>query len=252
MDLELSGKTAIVVGASRGLGREIALGLAREGSSVGIVGRNRAALEDTLTAMGGQTSGHWSIQMDLMEEGAPSRLGAGINEQAKRVDILIHNLGGTLSVKGPFCSIHDWRKVWRLNFEIAVELNSQFIPLMQERKWGRVIHISSVAAILSRGALPYCSVKAALNAYTKNLGCTVAPDNVVVTAIMPGAIKSEHGPWAETKKKAPKAVEDFLANRIAVRRFASPQEISEFVTFLASEQASFFAGAVLPVDGGSW
>jgi len=252
MELNLTRKTAVVIGASRGLGREIALGLAREGASVCIIGRNSAALDDALAAMGGKACGHWAIQVDLMEEDAPSWLAARIGEQGKGVDILVHNLGGTLNVKGPFCAIHDWRRVWRLNFEIAVELNSRFIPLMQERKWGRVIHVSSIASILSRGALPYCAAKAALNAYTRNLGCTVAPDNVAITAVMPGAIEYGHGPWAEAKKKAPKVVEEFLANRIAVRRFASPQEISEFVLFLASEQASFFAGAVLPIDGGSW
>ena len=249
MDLGLCGKKAAVIGGSRGLGREIALGLAREGASVGIVGLHGPALEETICAMGGSIDGHWAIQMDLMEEGAPTRLVAQIVEQNGTVDIVVHNLGGTLNISDSFCTIFDWRRVWRLNFEIAVELNALLIPPMQRRKWGRVIHVSSVAAVLSRGALPYCSVKAALNAYTRNIGCTVAPDNVVVTAVMPGVMGYQNGSWAE---KDPGIVEDFLKNRIAARRFATPKEISEFVLFLASEHASFFFGSIIPIDGGSW
>ena len=252
MDLNLTGKTAVVIGGSRGLGREIALGLAREGASVGIIGRNESALDDTLAEMGGNIRGHWAVEIDLVEEGAPVRLVKHFGECGKSIDILVHNLGGTLNVREPFCSVRDWRRVWRLNFEVAAELNALLIPSMQKRKWGRVIHISSAAAASPFGALPYCSVKAALNAYTRNLGFTVAPDNVVITAVMPGAIEYEYGSWAEMKKKDPQVVEDFLKNRIAARRFATTREISEFVLFLASEQASFFAGAVLPVDGGSW
>lgn len=249
MNLSLDDKKAVVIGGSRGLGREIALGLAREGASVGIIGRHKNDLDETINIISDGIRSHWAIQIDLMEEGMPSRLAKQIIEQYGPVDIIVHNLGGTLNVNDPFCSIYEWRKVWRLNFEIAVELNTLFIPIMQKRKWGRVIHISSVAAVLSRGALPYCSIKAALNAYTKNIGCAVAPDNVVVAAVMPGVIEYQYGPWAG---KDDIIINDFLKNRIAAKRFSKPKEISEFIVFLASENASFFFGSIIPVDGGSW
>ena len=123
---------------------------------------------------------------------------------------------------------------------------------MQQRKWGRVVHISSIAANLSRGAVAYCTVKAALNAYTKNLGCTVASDGVVVTAVMPGAIRHEGSHWDKVAQENPERVANFLEQRLAIKRFASVDEVSDLVVFLCSEKASFLTGSVLPIDGGSY
>lgn len=245
------GKSALVVGASRGLGRSIALALAKEGVQVGAVARTKGDILSVVTEMGGESKGHWGIIQDLVPDEAPTRIVEETLAQGRTIDILIHNLGGTLAVRDPFCSLEEWRKVWRLNLEIAVELNRYLIPRMQQRKWGRVVHISSIAATLSRGALAYCAVKAAVNAYTKNLGATVAPDGVVVTAVMPGAISYPGSHWDKQTKEKPEMVANYLEQRMAIKRFANLDEISSFVVFLCSEKASFFTGSVLPIDGGS-
>jgi len=252
MNLGIQGKSALIVGASRGLGREIALSLAQEGAKVGVIARTESDIFSLVTAMGGESQGHWGLTRDLIPDGVPTDVAEYIIAQGHNIDILIHNLGGTLAVRDPFCTIEDWRKVWRLNMEIAVELNRHLIPVMQQKKWGRVIHISSIAATLARGAIAYGSVKAALNAYTRNLGCTVAPDGVVVTAIMPGALRHEGSHWDKMTAEKPEMVANYLEQRMAIKRFASIQEISDFVVFLCSESASFCTGAVIPIDGGSW
>ena len=251
MQLGLQGKSALVVGASRGLGRQIALTLAQEGTQVGVVARTEVDIINLVAEMGGESQGHWGITKDLVPDNAPSELVEQIHSQGKKIDILVHNLGGTLGVRDAFCSVSEWRSVWRLNFEIAAELNRSLIPPMQQRKWGRVVHISSIAANLSRGAVAYCAVKAALNAYTKNLGCTVASDGVVVTAVMPGAIRHEGSHWDKVAQENPERVANFLEQRLAIKRFARVDEISNFVVFLCSEKASFLTGSVLPIDGGS-
>jgi NAD(P)-dependent dehydrogenase (short-subunit alcohol dehydrogenase family) len=252
MNLGIQGKSALIVGASRGLGREIALSLAQEGAKVGVIARTKSDILSLVTEMGGENQGHWGLAKDLIPDGVPTAVAQDILAQGQNIDILIHNLGGTLAVRDPFCPIEDWRKVLRLNFEIAVELNRQLIPAMQNRKWGRVIHISSIAATLTRGSLPYCSVKAALNAYARNLGCAVASDGVVVTALMPGAIRHEGSHWDKMTEEKPEMVANYLEQRMAIKRFASLKEISDFVVFLCSESASFCTGAVIPIDGGSW
>jgi len=252
MELGLKGKSALVVGASRGLGREIALTLAQEGVQVGVVARTEADIISLVAQMGGEAKGHWGIAKDLVPENAPTQMAEEMLSQGKSIDILIHNLGGTLAVRDPFCTVAEWRSVWRLNFEIAAELNRHLIPPMQQRQWGRVVHISSIAATLSRGAVAYCAVKAALNAYTRNLGCTVASDGVVLTSVMPGAIRHEGSHWEKMSQEKPEMVANYLEQRMAIKRFAHLNEITDFVVFLCSESASFFAGAVLPVDGGSW
>jgi len=251
MKLEIVGKSALVVGASRGLGRVIALTLAQEGAQVGVVSRTEVDIISLVAEMGGETKGHWGIVKDLVPDNAPTQMVEEINSQTRQIDILIHNLGGTLGIRNPFCTVDEWRSVWRLNFEIATELNRQIIPRMQERKWGRVVHISSTAATLSRGAVAYCAVKAALNAYTKNLGATVAPDGVVLTAVMPGAIRYPGSHWDKQTQEQPEMVANYLEQRMAIKRFATLDEISSFVVFLCSEKASFFTGSVLPIDGGS-
>jgi 3-oxoacyl-[acyl-carrier protein] reductase len=252
MQLGLAGKSALVVGASRGLGRAIALTLAREGAQVGGVARTETDILSLVEEMGGEAKRHWGIVKDLVPDNAPTQMIEEIQSRNQPIDILIYNLGGTLGVRDPFCSVEEWRSVWRLNFEIAAEINRHLIPPMQQRQWGRVVQISSIAATLSRGSVAYCAVKAALNAYTQNLGCTVAPDGVVVTAVMPGAIRQKGSHWDKVAKDNPEGVAAYLEQRMAIKRFANPGEISEFVVFLCSEQASFFTGAVLPIDGGSW
>ncbi|MEZ2249089.1 SDR family NAD(P)-dependent oxidoreductase [Microcoleus sp.] len=252
MHLRIEGKSALVVGASRGLGREIALTLAQEGVQVGVVARTEADIISLVEEMGGEAKGHWGIAKDLVPDRAPTQLIEEIQSANKQIDIIIHNLGGTLAIRDPFCTVTEWRSVWRLNFEIAAELNRYLIPPMQQRRWGRVVHISSIAANLSRGAVAYCAVKAALNAYTRNLGCTVASDGVVITSVMPGAIRHEGSHWEKMSQEKPEMVANYLEQRLAIRRFADLNEITHFVLFLCSESASFFTGAVLPVDGGSW
>ena len=252
MQLELQGKSALVVGASRGLGRAIAITLAQEGAQVGVVARKEADIISLVAEMGGETKGHWGLLKDLVPDNAPTQMFEEIQSCGRHIDILIHNLGGTLGIRDPFCTVTDWRSVWRLNFEIAVELNRYLIPPMQQRRWGRVVHISSIAATLTRGAVAYCAVKAALNAYTHNLGCTVAPDGVVVTAVMPGAIRYPGSHWDKQSQEKPEMVATYLEQRIAIKRFAEQEEITDFVVFLCSPKASFFTGAVLPIDGGSW
>ncbi|MCS6814504.1 MAG: SDR family oxidoreductase [Cyanobacteria bacterium] len=252
MNLGLEGKSALVVGASRGLGRAIALGLAAEGAQVGVVGRTAADITSLVAEMSQTSHGHWGLARDLMPDNAPTQFAQDLQSYTDRVDILVHNLGGTLGVRDPFCSVDEWRAVWRLNFEIAAELNRCLVPAMQQRQWGRVVHISSIAATLSRGSVAYCAVKAALNAYTKNLGCTVAPDGVVISAVMPGVIRHPGSHWDQVAINDPDRVQNFLNNRIAIQRFAAPSEISNMVIFLCSEQAAFMPGAVVPIDGGSW
>ena len=252
MELGIAGKTALVTGASRGLGREIALGLAREGARVAVVARSEADLATLVTQMGGAEGGHLAVALDLMPEGAPSALTEELSASLGPLDIVVHNLGGTLDVRDPLAALEDWRSVWRLNLEIAIEMNRVLIPAMQGRKWGRVLHVSSLAAVRSGGSVPYSTVKAALNAYVAGLGRVVATDNVVVTAVMPGPIVTPGGHWERVARDDPEGAQAFLAQRIAAGRFGTPEEVSDFVTFLCSERASFFAGAILPIDGGAW
>jgi NAD(P)-dependent dehydrogenase (short-subunit alcohol dehydrogenase family) len=250
MDLKIDGKLALVTAAGRGLGRSIAINLAREGARVAVVARTQSDIDTLVEDMGGTAAGHFGISLDLVEEGAPNRLLDTVETEMGPIDIAVHNLGGTLDIRDPYCSIEDWRSIWRMNVEVALELNLRLLPAMQSRKWGRVVHISSIAATENQGPVPYCSVKAALTAYTRSMGRIVSPDGVIMTAVLPGAIYTEGGYWDWASRERPDHVKTYLADRMAIHRFGKPDEIGAMVAFLCSEHASFAVGSVVPVDGG--
>ena len=251
MDLGLKDKYALITGAGRGLGNATAKCLAREGCKVAVVSRTAADIDKLVEELGGQKAGHLGIHMDLIPDGAPAQLLEKLKtENFGDLDIVIHNMGGTLDISDPFCSVEDWRKVYRFNFEVAIELNQMIIPGMQKRKWGRVIHNSSISSMENHGPVTYCAIKAALTAYTRSFGGVVAPDGVVVSAILPGAVYTEDGYWDKTSKERPEHVEKYLTERQRIGRFGAPEEIGNYVTFLCSELASFNTGSIVPIDGG--
>lgn len=251
MELGLKNRVALVTGGGRGIGRGIALRLAQEGACVTVVSRTSSDVKSVLAEMGGEEKGHRAIAMDLMPDGAPERLCRELaSGSSESIDIMVHNLGGTLDIKDPFCSMADWRRVYRFNFEIAVELNRLIVPQMQARRWGRVVHISSISSMENHGPVSYCAVKAALTAYTRSFGGVVAPDGVVVSAVLPGAVFTEGGYWDITSRDNPEHVEKYLSERQRIGRFGDIDEIGSYVAFLCSTLASFNTGSIVPVDGG--
>ncbi len=250
MKLGLKNKVALVTGSGRGIGQAIALGLAQEGCKVIVVSRTKKDVDSVIKQMGGVGKGHRGIVLDLVKPSAPWKLIQAIKKKTGFPDIVVHNLGGALDIRDPFCSMADWRKVYRLNFEVAVELNLYVLPEMIKKKWGRVIHISSIAGMENQGPVPYCSMKAALTAYTRSMGGVVAPEGVVVSAILPGAVFTKGGYWDITAKTRPDHVNKFLSERQRIGRLGRPEEIADLVVYLSSQRASFNTGSIIPVDGG--
>ncbi|MBT5303712.1 MAG: SDR family oxidoreductase [Candidatus Scalindua sp.] len=250
MDLGIDGRFALVTGAGRGIGRAVAQCLAREGVHVAVVSRTSEDIEKLVEEMGGEKKGHLGIALDLVQENGPTELVNILKKNFGEISILVQNVGGTLDIKDPFCSVHDWRRMYRFNFEVTVELNSILVPKMQEKKWGRVVHNSSISSMENHGPVTYCAMKAALTAYTRSFGGVVAPDGVVVSAVLPGAIFTEGGYWDTTSKTNPGHVQKFLTERQRIGRFGNVDEIANYVTFLCSELASFNTGSIVPVDGG--
>lgn len=250
MNLGLNGKRALVTGAGRGLGRSIALCLAREGASVAVVSRTKEDIEELVCELLKFSPNHYGDVQDLASDKAPKMLVSNLVKNFGPIDIVVHNLGGTLEITDPFCSIEEWRKIWRFNMEVALELNLLLIPSMKEKKWGRIVHITSIAATENQGPVPYCSIKAALTCYARSMGRVLAPDGIIMTAVLPGAVFTEDGYWDKASCERPEHVKKYLEERMAIHRFGKPDEIGNAVVFLCSEHASFFVGSVVPIDGG--
>lgn len=251
MNLHLDGKRVLITGSGRGLGRAMALSLANEGVRVAFVARSKSDINSLKNELVAQNNPHFGLDLDLTAERAPQILIHQLaNHDFNELDIIVHNLGGTLDIDDPLCSVAEWRRVWRFNLEVAIELNLHFIPKMKEKRWGRIVHVSSISAMENHGPIPYCAVKAALNAYTRSLGRTVAPHGIVVSAVLPGAVWTEGGYWDKAMRERPEHVEKYLKERMAIGRLGQPEEIANFVTFLCSEHASFCIGSIVPIDGG--
>ena len=138
----------------------------------------------------------------------------------------------------------------RLNVEAAIDINERYIPDMQEKKWGRICHISSIAALENQGPPAYCASKAALNAYVRSLARYVSEDNVILTSVMPGAVFTDGGYWDDASVNRPEHVEKYLNERMAIKRFGTVDEIAEAVAFLCSDLSGFCVGTCMLIDGG--
>ena len=250
MDLGIVGKVALVTGAGRGIGAAICEALVKEGVKVIAVSRSSSGLEELKCNLGPSYESIHTIELDLSLEESLPKLFKQLQNNVVHPDIIVNNLGGNLSFTDPLGPVSEWRQVMNVNVEVAIEINRHFIPLMQKNKWGRVCHISSIAALENQGPPSYCAAKAALNAYVRSLGRYVAADNVILTSLMPGAIFTKDGYWDIASKERPEHVKKYLDDRMAIKRFGSVEEISKLATFLCSEYASFCVGSAILADGG--
>ena len=248
MNLRLGGKRALVTGASRGIGRAVAQVLAAEGCAVAGVARDPAELAALAKSLTGD--GHAVAAIDLSAENLGPTISAAFDADARPFDIVVNNVGGTLDVTDPFAPMADWRAVMRFNFEVAVEVNQYFLPAMQRQRNGRIVNISSIAGVEWNGPAPYAAAKAAMNAYTRCIGRLVAADGIVMTGVIPGAVKTEGGYWERMEVERPDHVTKYLKERCPQGRFGTPQEIADVVAFLASDLSSFAPGSTWTVDGG--
>ena len=202
MDLGIRGKRVLITGGSKGIGAAIAKDFADEGAKVSIVSRNEDRSKQKIGEIGGESKGHEYIVSDLRDGGEPTRVVKELIAKHKKIDVVVHNIGGALGQKNPLGKVEDYNAVWQFNVGIAIEMNAVLVPEMKKQGWGRAVHVSSISAELGEplvepffGALPYAAAKAYLNAYIKGLGREMAKDNVVVTGVMPGAVLSEGKYW---------------------------------------------------------
>lgn len=247
----------LVTGASKGIGRAIVKAFAAEGAVVTMVARSGSLLAELVEEIGGADLGHGYIEVDLLEPEAPSRAARQLLEDFGNLEIVVHNVGGALGAKDPLGPVGDWNRVWQFNVGIPIEMNAVLIPSMIDSGWGRVIHISSTAAIHGElpvepygGAVPYAAAKAYLNSYVQGLGRELAKYNIVVSALMPGAITSEGKYWARLERENPQLVKQYLGEHHAIGRFGTAEEIAPFAVVMASQQASFACGSTMAIDGG--
>ena len=257
MDLGLNGKIALVTAASRGLGRAIADALGAEGASLIICARGTDALEEAGAAIMQRTGAEVEmVAADVATAEGIARAWQHARDRFGHVDVLVTNAGGPPS--GPFES-HEW-DVWQQAVELtlrsAVELTRLVLPGMKERRWGRILNVTSIAVKQPvDGLMLSNSIRAAVTGFGRTLANEVARYGITVNNILPGYTRTERVEQlnAATAAREGVTVEDVsrrIEAQIPMRRLGEPDEFAALAAFLASEQAAYITGQSIAVDGG--
>ena len=244
MDLNFAGRTALVTGASQGIGRATARMLAEAGATVVGVARRVALVEDLANEVRGAGK-IIALKADFYEDDAPQRVAAEAERALGHVDILMNAAGQSRPV--PFEATREqWEEGMVLNFFRIRELTHAVVPGMRRQGWGRIVTFTGTSEPRMLNAA--FTAKAAVHVWSKGLSREVAPHGITINCLQPGRIRSE-----QIKRRYPtlESELEYARAEIPVGRFGEPEEIAALAVFLASPLASYVTGTVIPVDGGS-
>ncbi len=244
--IDLSGRVAIVTGASRGIGRAIAQHLAQQGATVVAAarGENARAVADEIVAAGGRAE---AVSLDVTESGAAEQLVAATIERHSRIDVLVNNAGIARDQLLLRMKRDDWDAVLATNLTAAFTLSQAVLKPMIRQRGGRIISISSVVGQSGNaGQANYAASKAGLIGFTKALALEVASRGITANVVAPGLIETD------MTRALTESARDEWALKIPLRRLGTPADIASAVCFLASDEASYITGQVLAVNGGMY
>lgn len=245
MDLQLDGKVAVVLGASRGLGRAIASSLAQEGADVITVARSAA-----------ETEGFHHITADLDDPAAPDQIISAVRAAGRSPDILVLNSGGPPTGAAATTTPGDFAAVFNRMFNAQLTLAQAFLPDMRTRGFGRIIAVASTSLITPiPGLVLSNAVRAMLASWCKTLAAEVAADGVTVNLLLPGQIATDrleslHAAMAQGSGVTPEQVRARSVAAIPAGRLGRAEEFGDIAAFLASPRAGFITGSAIKVDGG--
>jgi 3-oxoacyl-[acyl-carrier protein] reductase len=240
--IDLTGRTALVTGSTRGIGRAIAETLTGAGARVAVVGRDMARASEAASAVGGGAEG---FSCDVADPASVVALVEAVEKSFGQVDILVNNAGLTRDNILFRIKDDDWDAVLDANLRGAFVAIRAVARGMMKRRWGRIVNIASVVGLTgNKGQSNYAASKAGLIGLTKSVAKELGSRNILVNAVAPGYIETDM-----TAAMTPEA-RAALSGMIPLERLGTPSDIAATVAFLASEHASYITGQVLVVDGG--
>jgi len=242
MQIDLTGKNALVTGSTRGIGRSIAKALAEAGARVAIVGRDQSRADAVASELGGGAQG---FACDVGESAQVTALVENVEKAFGGIDILVNNAGLTRDNIMLRLKDDDWDAVLNANLRAAFVSTRAAVRGMMKKRWGRIINIASVVGIIgNKGQSNYAASKAGLIGLTKSVAKEFASRGILANVVAPGFIETDM-----TAAMTPEARATMSA-QIPLERLGTPEDVANMVAFLASDRAAYITGQVLVVDGG--
>ncbi len=243
----LQGKVAVITGASKGLGKAMALALGEAGAKLALVSRNLEQLKETAGAVRKLGADADVFTADVTDEPQVRRVETSVLERFGKPQILINNAGINIRKQLTDFTLDEWRQVMDTNLTGAFLMSRAFIPQMKGQGYGRIINLTSIMShVALAGRTAYAASKTALLGFTRALALELAPDSITVNGISPGPIATEMNLPIQQN---PEANRQFLS-KIPLGRWGKPEEIGSLAVYLCSEEASFITGTDFLIDGG--
>jgi 3-oxoacyl-[acyl-carrier protein] reductase len=244
-------RVAIVTGAARGIGAEIARRLAADGCDVAVLDLDAAdcaGTVDNIVALGQRAT---AVSVDVTDEGAVKAALSQVSDTLGPPLVLVNNAGIMRSRMVHRMSVDEWELVMRVNLRGAFLMSREVAPFMRSEKWGRIVNLSSMGALGLVGSANYAAAKAGVQGFTKSLALELGPFNVTANAVAPGFVVTDMTrAVAETAGQSVEEMEAEMAKNAAVGRAGTPEDIANAVAFFVDERSSYVSGQILYVAGG--
>ena len=188
---EFNNKNIIITGASKGLGKTIAVEFEKMGSNLALIARSKNLLNE-IESVFKKKKNHKLYDIDLLDDDKRKKCIEDIKKQFKQIDIIFHCLGGSFGINDPLDDISDYMKSIKGNLGVSIDINNNFIPQMKSQGGGNIVHISSVVGKQATASVPYVTAKSSISGYVRTMGNTLARDNIVLCGVLPGAFIAEN------------------------------------------------------------